>query len=67
MVSPNWIVGVEGNYYDFGNCCGGLTFNRALATNAVLGSSSNHSTRFDDWSVLGRVSYKFGSPVVAKY
>ena len=67
MVAPNWIVGVEGNYYDFGHCCGGLSFNRSLATNAVLLSNSNHSTRFDDWSVLGRVSYKFGNPVVAKY
>jgi hypothetical protein len=67
MVSPNWIVGVEGNYYDFGHCCGGLSFNRSLATNALLASTSNHSVRFDDWSVLGRVSYKFGAPVVAKY
>ncbi|MBR0717422.1 outer membrane protein [Bradyrhizobium liaoningense] len=67
MASSNWIVGVEGNYYDFGNCCGGLTSNRSLATNGALNSASNHSTRFDDWSVLGRVSYKFGAPVVAKY
>ena len=67
MMAPNWIVGVEGNYYDFGHCCGGFSFNRSLATNALLASSSNHSVRFDDWSVLGRVSYKFGGPAVARY
>ncbi|MDA9421243.1 MULTISPECIES: outer membrane protein [Bradyrhizobium] len=67
MATPNWIVGVEGNYYDFGNCCGGLQESRVLATNALAGVFSNHSTKFDAWSVLGRVSYKFGGPVMAKY
>lgn len=67
MVSPNWIVGVEGNYYDFGSCCGGNTQSLVLATNAPAGVFSNHDTRFDNWSVLGRVSYKWGGPVVAKY
>jgi len=68
MATSNWIVGVEGNYYDFGHCCGGLTESRLLATNAPAGVFSDHSTRFDNWSVLGRVSYKFGgAPVVAKY
>ena len=66
-MAPNWIVGVEGNYYDFGNCCGGLRENRLLVNNAPGGSTSNHSVRFDDWSVLGRVSYKFGNPAVARY
>jgi len=67
MATSNWIVGVEGNYYDFGRCCGGLTESRSLATGAPFGVFSNHSTRFDDWSVLGRVSYKFGNSVVARY
>jgi outer membrane immunogenic protein len=68
MATSNWIVGVEGNYYDFGRCCGGLTESRSLATNAPFGVFSNHSTRLDEWSVLGRVSYKFGGPaVIAKY
>ncbi|MFO1111924.1 MAG: outer membrane beta-barrel protein [Bradyrhizobium sp.] len=67
MATQNWIFGVEGNYYDFGRCCGGNTESLFLATNLPRGVFSNHSTRFDDWSVLGRVSYKFGGPVVAKY
>jgi outer membrane immunogenic protein len=69
MATPNWIFGVEGNYYDFGRCCGGLTESRLLATGLPAGVFSNHSVRFDEFSVLGRVSYKFnwGSPVVAKY
>ncbi|MBR0718796.1 outer membrane protein [Bradyrhizobium liaoningense] len=67
MASRNWILGIEGNYYDFGACCGGNRESLFLATNAPRGVFSDHSTRFDTWSVLGRVSYKFGSPVVAKY
>jgi outer membrane immunogenic protein len=62
MATSNWIVGVEGNYYDFGRCCGGLTESRVLATNAPAAVFSDHSTRFDNWSILGRVSYKLGSP-----
>ena len=61
MATSNWIVGVEGNYYDFGRCCGGLTESRTLATNAPAGVFSDHSTSFDNWSILGRVSYKFGN------
>jgi outer membrane immunogenic protein len=57
----------KATYDDFGHCCGSLSFNRSLATNALLASSSNHGGRFDDWSVFGRVSYRFGAPVVAGY
>lgn len=67
MATQNWIVGVEGNYYDFGRCCGGLSQSLLLANNAAAGVFSDHSTRVDNWSVLGRVSYKFGGPVVARY
>jgi outer membrane immunogenic protein len=67
MVSPNWIIGVEGNYYDFGRCCGGNTQSLFLTTNTPNGAFSNHDTRFENWSVLGRVSYKFGGPALAKY
>jgi outer membrane immunogenic protein len=56
-VTPNWIFGIEGNYYDFGS--EDLT---VPATGVVY---ENDVTA---WSVLGRVSYKFGgAPVVAKY
>ncbi|MDP1869487.1 outer membrane protein [Bradyrhizobium sp.] len=67
MATQNWILGVEGNYYDFGRCCGGLSQSALLATNAPAGVFSNHSTYVDNWSVLGRVSYKFGGPLVARY
>lgn len=59
--TPNWIIGVEGNYYDFGT----------LSTNQV--STPAGFTRADDvnvtaWSVLGRLSYKFGAgPIMASY
>jgi outer membrane immunogenic protein len=66
-VTPNWIVGVEGNYYDFGS----LNVNqesRLLATGAPAGVFSNHDVDVAAWSVLGRVSYKFGAgPIMARY
>jgi outer membrane immunogenic protein len=58
LVAANWVFGVEGNYYDFG------TLN-------VLKSGSSPITHHDldvhMWSVLGRLSYKFGAPIVARY
>jgi outer membrane immunogenic protein len=67
-VTPNWIVGVEGNYYDFGT----LNVNqesRLLATGAPAGVFSNHDVDVQAWSVLGRISYKFGAvgPIMARY
>lgn len=60
--APNWILGVEGNYYDFG------TFNvnqqSLLNSGAPAGVFSNHDVNTQMWSVLGRISYKFGSPAV---
>ncbi|MEW6645415.1 MAG: outer membrane protein [Pseudomonadota bacterium] len=57
----NWIVGVEYNYMDFGK----QTFT-ASNTPATLGIESfkDHLTIS---TVTGRISYKFGGPVVARY
>ena len=57
-VTPNWIFGIEGNYYDFGS--------EDISTPAFGRTYENDVTA---WSVLGRVSYKFGgaAPVVARY
>ena len=68
LISSNWVVGVEGNYYDFGRVNGGSSQSLLIATNLPAPFTlSDHSTRADLFSVLGRVSYKFGGPVVAKY
>lgn len=63
MLTPNWIIGAEGNYYDFGRCCGGLQESFDTGTTTPAGVSSNHSIRTDMWSGLLRLSYKFGGPV----
>jgi outer membrane immunogenic protein len=59
--TPNWIIGVEGNYYDFGT----------LTTNQVstpVGFLRNDDATVTAWSVLGRLSYKFGpGPIMASY
>jgi outer membrane immunogenic protein len=67
MVTSNWVVGIEGNYYDFGRCCGGPRMSVDSDTGAPLARNSDHSFKTNMWSVLGRVSYKFGGPVVAAY
>jgi outer membrane immunogenic protein len=68
MFANNWVIGVEGNYYDFGRCCDGLTESLIIGTNTPAGVFSDHDTRVDMWSVMGRISYKFGGgPVVARY
>lgn len=69
MLTPNWIVGVEGNYYDFGQVNVSESA-RLLGTNVVLpGASTNHDVSVAMGSVLGRVTYKFGSrePIMARY
>lgn len=69
MVTPNWTVGVEGNYYDFGsvNVTGTP---QLLATGApVAGLTTNHDVSVGMASLLGRLSYRFGGigPVLARY
>jgi len=64
--AQNWILGVEGNYYDFGD----FNVNQVTFVSTGLaapGLTTNHSVDTTMWSVLGRLSYKFGGPVVARY
>ena len=42
-----WIVGVEGNYHDFGRCCGWPDGQQALATNPPLAFSAIRASSFD--------------------
>ena len=60
LLGSNWILGIEGNYYAFGS----------QSANSGIENFPNHDFDVTMWSVLGRVSYKFGgpsNPVVARY
>jgi outer membrane immunogenic protein len=52
LLAGNWILGVEGNFYDFGS----------FTANSGIVNFPNHDVDVTMWSVLGRVSYKFGGP-----
>ncbi|MEA2934830.1 MAG: outer rane immunogenic protein [Variibacter sp.] len=70
MVAQSWVLGVEGNYYDFGIGNEGNLQSRFVNNGALAPVFSNHDTRVDAWSILGRLSYKFGSfggPIAASY
>jgi len=60
MLTPSWILGVEGNYYDFGK----FNFNQASTSfgGVTQAFGTDHDLHTTMWSVLGRVSYKFGGP-----
>jgi outer membrane immunogenic protein len=64
LLASNWIFGVEGNFYDFGS------FN--VNSGGVV-NFPTHDVDVNMWSILGRVSYKFGgpnygpTPVTARY
>ena len=71
-VTPNWIFGIEGNYYDFGDV--NVRDNvRITGTGVTIPGalfSNNYDVEVNTWSVMGRISYKFGAPaapVVARY
>lgn len=61
LLGSNWVLGAEGNFYDFG----------ALHVNSAtpIQNFPNHDLDVTMWSILGRLSYKFGGPgqVVARY
>src|SRR5262249_33261980 len=60
LLASNWVLGIEGNLYAFGSS----------HANSGLTNFPDHDFSVWMWSVLGRVSYKFGgpsSPVVARY
>src|SRR5262245_34848603 len=59
LLGSNWVLGAEGNYYDFGSS----------NVNGSIPSFADHELGVTTWSVLGRLSYKFGDSgqVVARY
>lgn len=69
-VTPNWLFGIEGNYYRFDHLSVSETL-RVTATGASAGvPGTNHEVETDFWTITGRISYKFGAPavpVVARY
>jgi|SoiMethySBSTD1v2_1073268.scaffolds.fasta_scaffold319771_2 outer membrane immunogenic protein len=60
LLGGNWIFGVEGNLYMLGS---------VSANNTAITNFPDHDIDVSMWSILGRVSYKFGgpAPVVARY
>lgn len=59
----SWVFGVEGNYYDFGDMHHRRDF--FVGEEPVF---ADHRRDFTMWSVLGRLSWKFGgAPVAARY
>jgi outer membrane immunogenic protein len=60
LLASNWVFGVEGNLYAFGS----------LSANSGITNFPDHDVDVSMWSILGRVSYKFGgpsNPVVTRY
>jgi outer membrane immunogenic protein len=60
LLLGNWIMGIEGNFYDFGS----------FSAHSGIANFPDHNVDVTMWSVLGRVSYKFGGPsypVAARY
>lgn len=56
-LSENWIIGVEGNYYDFGSF--GASENTRTFDGVPTTSFSDHDVETTMWSVLARFGYKF--------
>jgi outer membrane immunogenic protein len=58
-----WVFGIEGNYYDFGSI--------DVVSGPLALRETNHTHDITMWSVLGRLSWKFGgvpgAPVASRY
>jgi outer membrane immunogenic protein len=52
LLASNWVLGIEGNRYDFGS----------FHADSGIANFPDHDIHVTMWSVLGRVSYKFGGP-----
>jgi outer membrane immunogenic protein len=52
LLASNWILGIEGNLYGFGH----------TSVHSGIANFPDHDFDVTMWSVLGRVSYKFGGP-----
>jgi outer membrane immunogenic protein len=60
LMLGNWVMGIEGNFYDFGS----------FSANSGIVNFPDHNVEVTMWSILGRLSYKFNSPsspVVTRY
>jgi outer membrane immunogenic protein len=67
--TPNWLFGIEGNYYQF-NRLHVLEQLRFAGTGVIIpGLGSNHEVETNILTITGRISYKFGAPapVMARY
>lgn len=68
-LSPNWIFGVEYNYYDFGSI--NINASSVLFSGGSFYPGTDHNLDLNVQTVLARLTYKFGgygkSPVMAKY
>jgi outer membrane immunogenic protein len=60
-ITPNWTIGVEYAYMDFGN----RSWNGATVGPGAGPESFNDNLRIS--TVTGRLNYRFGGPVVARY
>jgi outer membrane immunogenic protein len=61
-LTPNWTMGVEYNYLDFGNRGWSGISGPALGSFAESFNDNLHVS-----TVTGRVTYRFGGPVIARY
>lgn len=59
----NWIVGVEYNYMDFGR----KNFTGVDSPVGIFAGTESFKDHLTISTVTGRISYKFGGPVVARY
>ena len=60
MFTPNWILGVEYNHYDFGSA-NVTASSTPIAGGATFFPGTNHDFKVTVDAVQGRLSYKFGS------
>jgi outer membrane immunogenic protein len=66
MVNPSWIVRAEYQHIDLGNVASGFNLpTSACFAGGPCGVSWSHDLRYD--IVRAGISYKFGSPMLAKY
>ena len=59
LILSNWVVGVEGNFVDLGKAT--VAGQSVSATGALGAGAFNEEAKFKFWSVLGRITYKWGS------
>jgi outer membrane immunogenic protein len=66
-ITPNWTVGVEYNYLDFGTSTWSGNSIGPGAPGFPPPGQEFYSDRLKISTVTGRINYKFGGPVIARY